>query len=197
MRNFKLSLFALLISSTLMAQHSLETTEEEVSHEEHEHTISHGKNMIVIDYGHDHIKKGVEHGEFDEGEFDESEGHWVSSIGIDYFREISEKWEVGTKLDFQFGHYTIPGDIPGEDEIERENAFLALAVGMYKIYPKWAVYAGAGVEFEESENLAVLRLGTDYSFHIADGWAIPVGFFWDIKDGYDVYAFTVGIAKHF
>ena len=190
MRNFKLSLCVLLISSTLMAQHSLETTED-ISHEEseyNEHEVSHGKNMIVIDYGFDHIKKGVEHGEVDEGE-----GHWVSSIGIDYFREISEKWEIGTKIDFQFGHY----EIPGEDEIERENAFLVLAVGMYKIYPKWAVYAGAGVEFEKSENLAVLRLGTDYSFHIANGWAIPVGCFWDIKDGYDVYAFTVGIAKHF
>ena len=187
MKNLKLSLCILLVSTTLMAQHSVELVDES-SHENGKHTVSHGKNMIAIDYGIDHIKDGVEH-----GESLEEEGHWVSSIGVDYFREVSEKWEVGVKLDIQLGHYIIPH----KDNLERENAFIALAVGSYKVLPKWAIFAGAGMEFEKNENLGVIRVGTDYSFHLTQGWAIPVGFFWDIKDGYDVYAFTVGIAKHF
>ena len=183
MKNFKLLLSVLLVSTTMLAQHS-----EDISHNTDEHKVSHGKNMIAIDYGIDHIKEGFEH-----GDVNEEEGHWVSSIGIDYFRELSEKWEVGVKLDIQLGHYIIPH----KDNLERENAFIALAVGSYKVLPKWAVFAGAGMEFEKNENLGVIRVGTDYSFHLSQGWAIPVGFFWDIKDGYNVYAFTVGIAKHF
>ncbi|SNR52214.1 hypothetical protein SAMN06265371_104255 [Lutibacter agarilyticus] len=187
MKNFKLLLGVLLISTTLFAQHSEEELENN-SHNEGTHTVSHGKNMIAIDYGIDHIKEGVKHGDA----IDE-EGHWVSSIGIDYFRGISEKWGVGVKFDIQLGHYIIPH----KENLERENAFIALAVGSYKILPKWGVFAGAGVEFEKNENLGVIRVGTEYLFHLKHGWAIPVGFFWDIKEGYDVYAFTVGIAKHF
>ncbi len=187
MKNFRLLLSVLFISTTLLAQHSEEKLENS-SHNEGTHTVSHGKNMIAIDYGIDHIKEGVKHGDA----IDE-EGHWVSSIGVDYFRKVSEKWEVGVKFDVQLGHYIIPH----KENLERENAFIVLAVGSYKVLPKWAVFAGTGVEFEKNENLGVVRVGTDYSFHLAEGWAVPVGFFWDIKDGYDVYAFTVGIAKHF
>ncbi|MFD1294624.1 hypothetical protein ACFQ5N_12335 [Lutibacter holmesii] len=183
MKSFKLLLGILFVSTTMLAQHS-----EDISHNEEEHTISHGKNKIAIDYGIDHIKEGFEH-----GDVNEEEGHWVSSIGIDYYREISEKWEVGVKLDIQLGHYIIPH----KDNLERENAFLVLAVGAYEVLPKWGVFAGAGMEFEKNENLAVVRVGTEYSFHVAQDWSIPVGFFWDIKEGYNVYAFTVGIAKHF
>jgi hypothetical protein len=188
MKNFKLLISILLVSTTMLAQHSEEKLEDESFHNQAPHTVSHGKNLIAIDYGIDHIKEGVKH-----GDAIHEEGHWVSSIGVDYFRKVSEKWEVGVKFDVQLGHYIIPH----KDNLERENAFIALAVGSYEILPKWAVFAGAGMEFEKNENLAIVRVGTDYMFPIVDGWAIPVGFFWDIKEGYNVYAFVVGIAKHF
>jgi hypothetical protein len=187
MKNFKLVLGVFLISFNLLAQHSGEKSDD-LSQEEIKHEVSHGKNLIVLDYGFDHIREGVKI-----GDDIEEEGHWVSSIGINYLREISEKWEVGVMLDFQFGHYIIPH----KDNLEREDVFIALTGASYKLFPKWAVFAAAGVEFEKSENLGVIRVGTDYSFHLMDGWAIPVGFFWDIKKDYNVYAFLVGIAKHF
>lgn len=158
------------------------------------HTSKHGKNLIAISYGYDHVRGGVAHDAYnDESENEDKEGHWVSSIGLDYFRRISEKWEVGLKLDFQLGHYIIPH----KDNLERENAFVVVATGVYELMPKWSAFAGAGMEFEKSEHLPVLRLGTEYGFHLQHGWVLPVGFFWDIKDGYNVYAFTVGIGKHF
>ena len=63
MNNLKLSLCILLISTTLMAQHSAELAEES-SHENGKHIVSHGKNMIAIDYGIDHIKEGVDLGDW-------------------------------------------------------------------------------------------------------------------------------------
>lgn len=144
--------------------------------------------MIAVNYGIDHIKDGVEHGD----STDET-GLWISSVGIDYLRHISDKWGVGAKLDLQLGHYIIPH----KEDLERENAFVVLAIGSYQILPKWFAFAGAGMEFEKSEHLGVIRVGTEYAFHLKHGWALPAGFFWDIKEGYNVYAFTIGIAKHF
>lgn len=187
MKKIKLLFYILFISTTLFAQYSGEKLEG-TSHDEDIHVESHGKNLIAIDYGIDHIKEGAKH-----VESTEETGLWVSSIGIDYFREISERWEVGVKLDIQLGHYIIPH----KENLERENAFIALAVGSYQLLPNWNVFAGAGMEFEKNEHLGVIRVGTEYSFHLKHSWAIPVGFFWDIKDEYNVYAFTVGIAKHF
>lgn len=187
MKHFIVLFCVLFISTTLLAQHS----EEELtatSYKGEVHETNLGKNLIVIDYGIDHIKEGVKH-----GDAIHEEGHWVSSIGIDYLRRISEKWEVGVKFDIQLGHYIIPH----KDNLERENAFIAIAVGSYELLPSWAVFAGGGIEFEKNENLGVVRVGTDYSFHLKHGWALPIGFFWDIKEGYNVYAFTVGLAKHF
>lgn len=180
-----LAVLFIFSSSFLIAQeHESEHTHKSNSTK---HAV-HGKNFFLFEYGYTHISEAVPH----DGHMEE-EGHWVSSFGVDYFRILDEKWRVGIKLDYELGHYIIPV----KDDLKRENVFLAIPTAAYSIVPGWVVYAGPGIEFEEERNLFVVRVGTDYAFDLGSGWELPVGFFLDCKEGYDTYAFTVGIGKFF
>ncbi len=173
-------------SSILMAQ---EHEHENTSHESHESTaFHHGRNFISFEYGYTHITEAVPH-----HDIMMEEGHWVSSFGIDYFRLINEKWRLGIKLDYELGHYIIPH----KQNLKRENVFIALPTAFYSILQGWAVYGGTGIELEESKNLFVCRLGTEYAFDLGNGWEFPIGFFGDFKKGYNTYALTFGIGKIF
>lgn len=182
----RLLAMVLLFSTTvaIAQEHKLDHTEEA----DHTEQKGHGKNFILFEYGYTHISEAVPH----DGHMVE-EGHWVSSFGIDYFRLLNEKWSAGIKLDYEFGHYIIPE----QGDLKRENVFLVIPTAAYSIVPRWVVYAGPGIEFEEEKNLFVVRVGTDYAFHLGHGWELPIGFFLDCKEGYDTYAFTAGIGKVF
>lgn len=78
--------------------------------------------------------------------------------------------------------------------MERENSFLILGVGSFEILPKWSVFTGGGMEFEKNEDLVVFRLGTEYAFPLKNQWEIPVGFFWDAKERYDVFTASVSVS---
>lgn len=187
-KRFLVALF-IFSGSILMAQdHGHESTSHEISNP---HAVQHGKNFILFEYGYTHIMEGVKHGEHDEHPVEQ--GHWVSSFGFDYFRLLNEKWSVGIKLDYELGHYIIPHDEP----LNRENVFIVIPSVSYKVLPQWSVYGGAGIEFEGTHNLFVSRLGTEYAFALGDGWELPIGYFYDMKKGYNTYAFTIGIGKIF
>lgn len=166
-------------------EHGHETT----SHESSEpHSFHHGRNFLLVEYGYTHIAEAIHH---DETEV--KEGHWVSSFGLDYFRLLSEKWRVGIKLDYELGHYIIPK----KDNLKRENVFIVTPVAGFTFLPKWGLYAGPGIEIEESKNLFIFKLGTEYAIELGKGWEIPLGAFVDFKEGYNTYAITAGIGKFF
>lgn len=174
MKNIIILFGLFLISSNLMAQQTERINEEPER-----------KNLIAVVLAYNLIREGAE---VDGGEGDL--GYWVTSIGLDYLRKISERWEVGVKLDYQLGHYIIPH----KDNLERENSFLILGVGSFEILPKWSVFTGGGMEFEKNEDLVVFRLGTEYAFPLKNQWEIPVGFFWDAKERYDVFTASVSVS---
>lgn len=180
-----ITVLLIFMSSILTAQ---EHTEEHAEHAANESHLAHGKNFVLFEYGYTHIMEGVGH-----NNVTEEKGHWVSSFGLDYFRLLNEKWRIGVKLDYELGHYIIPH----KENLKRENVLIVIPSAAYIVLPGWALYAGAGMEFEESENLFVMRLGTEYAFDLGRGWEIPIGFFGDFKKGYNVYAFTIGIGKFF
>lgn len=182
-----LILLVVFVTSISFAQ---EHEHEVSSHEGNEsHAFKHGRNFILFEYGYTHIKEAVAH-----DNILEEEGHWVSSFGLDYFRVLNEKWKVGVKVDYELGHYIIPH----EDDLKRENVLLVIPSASYTVLHGWSIYAGAGMEFEEEKNLFVTRLGTEYGFELGDnGWELPIGVFGDFKEGYNTYAFTIGIGKFF
>ncbi|KXX68627.1 transporter [Flammeovirga sp. SJP92] len=120
-------------------------------------------------------------------------GHFVPGIGFDYLYRVKPKLEVGVMLDFELGRYIIPH----KDDLVRDHAFVVAGVLAYSITPHWNVFGGGGIELEKHHNLGVFRLGTEYNFEIGKHWSIPVGLFYDIKEGYDTFSLSVGIGKAF
>lgn len=144
------------------------------------------KNTFVVSFGYTHIPKGAEL------DAEESDGFFVPSIGLDYARVVGRKWEVGVMLDFELDHYLIV-----EKELERENAFIGVVGVAYNPIAHLLLFTGAGVEIEKNKHLFVYRLGLDYSFYFGHHWAIVPAFYFDWKEDYDTYAFSVGAKYRF
>jgi len=122
----------------------------------------------------------------------QEEGVWVFTLGLDYVYRFREKWSAGLSVDVEFGEYLVI-----EEELNRENAVVLCGLVIYEVLPRWAVFGGGGVEFEQHKNLAVLRLGTEYEFSLGGGWsAIPV-FYTDIKQEFNSYAVALGFVRWF
>lgn len=177
MKNRKLSFYILFLFLTI--GHLLYAQEDKEEKE--------NRHYLSITFADTYIPQGSGLDNLDH------KGHFVPSIGIDYLYRLKPRIEVGVMMDFELGHYVIPH----KEDLERENAFVLCAVATYEILPKWNAFIGGGVELEKHHNLGVFRLGTEYNFDIGEGWSIPLGTFYDIKEGYDTWSVSVGIGKSF
>ncbi|AWW30843.1 hypothetical protein DN752_12295 [Echinicola strongylocentroti] len=168
--------FLLLFGNQVNAQEETRETEDTVL-----------KNRVVFSLGYTWIPAA---NELSETEADG--GFFVPTVGFDYFRKVHERWEVGIMWDWELDHYMVNGD-----ELERERAMLFALVANYELMDHWAVFAGAGVEFEKHENLAVLRMGTEYAVEMGQDWEFVPSFALDIKKGYNTWSLAVGFCKRF
>lgn len=176
MFKFILILGALLSSSFLLfAQDEEESTKEEE-----------GKNLMALTVGYTYIPSA--------GELSSTEanGVFVPTIGLDYFRALHEKWEIGLTLDLELGRYLII-----DKELPRERALIMALSGVYKVTPHFQLIGGAGMEWEENENLAILRLGAERSFNLGNEWRLGPAFFFDFKEGYDTWSLSLSLGKEF
>lgn len=156
------------------------------SMEIHEEEVAEPKNALVLSFGYTHIPKGAElHAE-------ESRGILVPSIGLDYGRVVGKRWEVGVMLDLELDHYLI-----FDQELERENALIGVVGVAYNPIAHLLIFTGAGVEIEKNKHLFVYRLGADYNFNMGHHWAIVPAFYFDWKEDFDTYAFSVGVKYSF
>jgi len=150
-----------------------------------EHLVA-GKHLITGAIGYSYIPKGASK------DASEAEGVFVPSIGMDYFYSIAPKWEIGIMVDIEFGEYFI-----FEKDLNRENAFIVTAIGVYSLTNNLSLFAGGGIELEKHHNLAVFRVGTEYAFKFENGWLLAPGLFYDIKEGYDTWAIQLSVGKSF
>jgi hypothetical protein len=144
------------------------------------------KHLIALSFGFTYIPEGENENQT------ETTGVFIPTLGLDYFFKIKQRWEIGLMTDIELGNYVII-----DKELDRENAFIATAMGLYKISNDWSVFAGAGIELEKHKNLAVLRLGTDYVFSLGKGWVLGPGFYYDLKEGYDTWSISIVLGKDF
>ncbi len=144
------------------------------------------KHLITAALGYSYIPKGSSHGE--EG----ADGVFIPSLGLDYFYKISPKWEIGLMTDFEFGEYVI-----FEKDLNRKNAIVITAIASYSLTESINLFAGGGIEFEESHNLVIVRVGGEYAFKLNKGWIVAPGFFYDFKEGIDTWSFSVAFGKEF
>lgn len=144
------------------------------------------KNVLLLSFGYTHIPSGAEL------EAADTKSFFVPAIGIDYGHIVGKRWEIGIMLDIELDHYLIV-----KKELERENAFIAVAGVAYNPVGHLYVFGGVGVEIEKNQNLFVLRLGTEYAIHLSDHWALAPAFYFDWKEDYDTYALSLGLRYSF
>ena len=154
--------------------------------EENESETMESRHFISLSFGYTYIPGAAELGEV------EANGFFVPSIGIDYFYRIAPRWEIGTMMDVELDHYLVV-----DKDLERENAFIAAVVGLYKLNPHLSLFAGGGIEIEHHGNLAVLRIGVDSPIQLGRAWVFAPTLIFDFKEGYDTWSLAISIGKEF
>ena len=144
------------------------------------------KNLLTVALGYTYIPQGAAL------EAEEADGVFIPSLGLDYFRQIHPRWEIGIMTDLDLGEYVI-----FEKELNRKNALVATAIVAFNLTRHLNLFAGGGMEFEQHHNLGVIRLGTEYAFKLKKDWVISPGFFFDFKEGIDTWSLSIAIGKEF
>lgn len=107
---------------------------------------------------------------------------------VDYF--FHPRWSVAIQGDIKLQSF----EIEHEGVVLKKSYPVAFAgVIHYHALKHWSFYAGPGYEFEKTENLFFVRLGTEYSFEITEKFEIALNLAYENKE--EVYdAWTFGIA---
>ena len=152
---------------------------QETEHEEKKH-------LLTGALGYTYIPQGAS------GHSEAADGVFIPSIGLDYFYSISHRLEIGIMTDLELGEYIIFGK-----DLHRQNAIVVVGVAAFSLTNHINIFGGGGMEFEKHHNLAVIRLGSEYSFHLKKDWVIAPGMFFDFKEGIDTWSISVAFGKEF
>ena len=93
------------------------------------------------------------------------------------------------------GAYEIDHYVVTDDQVEVENAVILTLVGMYSATRHLDFFLGGGIVVEQNDNLAVLRLGTQYSIDVGKHWALVPKLHFDFKENYNTWSFAVSFAR--
>lgn len=144
------------------------------------------QNLLSLSFGYSYVSEGAE------PEGTEVTGVYVPSIGIDYFRKITPKLEIGTMIDLELSDYLII-----KKDLNRSKALVLTAIASYNPFSNVNVFAGGGIELEKHKNLGVLRFGGEYAFMLPNDWVLAPGFFYDVKEGYNTWSIAVAFGREF
>lgn len=146
---------------------------------DHKHLLGAGAGFTFVPLG-------------DQLEDTDARGLFAPMVGLDYFYRISRRWGAGFLGAIELDHYVVT-----DDQVERENALNLTLVGLFSASRYWDFFLGGGMEIEQHDNLAVLRLGTQYSMHVGQHWAVVPKLYFDFKGNYNTWTFAVSIARKF
>ena len=122
---------------------------------------------------------------------------YVPSWGLDLEYWISPGWGVGLHNDVELESFVVQHS-NGDEEIERHSPVVMTLDALFKPWKGLVLQLGPGIEFERSENYAVLRAGIEYEFEFGDGWDIAPTIFYDTRfDAYQTWSFALGVGKRF
>lgn len=145
------------------------------------------RNQINFVFGYTHIPSAFEEGEYEKDVF-------VPTIGVDYFRELNEKWVLGAVLDLELANYLVEFS---REHLERDSALLIGVLAGYELSEHWGVMAGPVIEFEDNKNLFVMRLALEYKVTLGKSWLLLPAFTVDFKEEYGTWGLSVGLGKRF
>jgi len=179
-----------IIISLLLLSFSYLFGQEQDEHKEHGsevHEFKHHRVAIII--GHGHVI----------GAEDVNSGKSIATMptwGLDYQFWIKKKFGVGLKSDIEIMDYVVT--LEDQSEIERNNPIIVSTVFLYNPAKGWNLFAGPGIEFEESHNFFVVRVGMGYEFELPGNWDFAPEVVFDLKEG-QIGSFTwgIGVGKRF
>lgn len=170
-------------SALLAQEHEHEDTK---PHQQH-HEFKHHRISAIIGHGHVFGAENVDNGK---------KIVTIPTWGFDYQYWFNDRYGLSLKTDIEIMEYVVKLD--DEGKTRRKNPLIVSTVFLFHPSKGWNLFAGPGIEFEESHNLFVLRAGVGYEFHIGNHWDFAPEVIFDLKDG-TVGAFTwgIGVGKRF
>ena len=181
--------------------------ESEVKEEKHheqgtdQHESHHLHHALSGSINHTIIFSGVKNGETQTSVF-------VPSFGLNYTYFFNNKWGLGLHNDIILEDFLVKGESSDDpatrsnDEeitvIERGRPISMAIMGVYKVIPNLGIMAGAGMEFSQHEDYAVIRFGLEAPVHLPKNWEIFGTVTYDIMiDAYTSLTYGIGLVKLF
>ena len=155
----------------------------QVMSQEEDHKKEHApKIRVAIMMGNSHIPQATEGGKS------------VTIIpvwGLDLDYYFHRRWSIGLQADLKVQNFEVEEE--GQVLLNRNFPLSIALVGHYHALRNWSFYIGPGIELEESKNLFLVKIGTEYSFEISEQFEIALNFIYENRD--EVYdGFTFGVA---
>lgn len=174
-RNLNFVALLLLLSNSLFAQ---------FEHNEVSHKVEH-KNAAALFVGSTIIKPS---------------GFNLPTIGLEYVREVNYFLGVGVISELEIGSHIILKSEDGttETEVERKGAFLVLPAVFIRLHKGLILSGGYGVEFEDHENLGLLKVSLEYEFFLEHPrWIVLPTISWDHTRLFDGFVYGVNFGYVF
>jgi hypothetical protein len=112
-------------------------------------------------------------------------------IDVDYF--FHPRWSAALQADILLQDFEVEVE---EKELERNIPIAMVGVLHYHALRHWSFYIGPGIELEKSENLFLVRVGTEYSFEITENFEVALNLIYENKDEvYDTWTFGIAFNK--
>lgn len=184
-----------------MAQESGEKGEKHQEQQTEQHESHHKHHALSASINHTIIFSGIKNGETQTSVN-------VPSFGLNYTYFFNKKWGLGLHNDIILEDFIVKGESSDDpatrstDEeigvIKRGRPISMAIMGVYKVIPNLGIMAGAGMEFSEHEDYAVIRFGLEAPVHLPKNWEIFGTLTYDIMiDAYTSLTYGIGVVKIF
>lgn len=126
------------------------------------------------------------------------ENFFIPFWGLDVEYWPHNQWGIGFHSDLELETFVILRDNTEEEELERISPLVITLDALYKPWKGLVVQLGPGIEFEQSKNFALLRLGIEYEFELNHHWDIAPTVFYDTRfNEYHTWSIGLGVGKRF
>lgn len=120
----------------------------------------------------------------------DARGLFAPTLGLDYFYHFHPRWGIGFLSALELDSYVVT-----DEQVERENAMIFTVVGMFSATRYLDFFAGGGIEVEQHDDRAVLRLGTQYSIDVGKHSALVPKLHFDFKENYSTWSLALSFAR--
>jgi hypothetical protein len=112
-------------------------------------------------------------------------------VDVDYF--FHPRWSAAMQADIMLQDFEVKVE---DQELERNMPVALVGVIHYHALRHWSFYMGPGVELEKSENLFLVRAGSEYSYEISKDFEIALNLIYENKEEvYDTWTFGIAFNK--